>query len=131
MKKILLIVLASLAGCGHVVTLYPRGGGDQATGTLNDGSRNMTIILKGISYSGKFVRGQTFGFGMSQSVGSGFPKIGTSMMVGSSNQSSALLVSDDGKSVLRCELTVVAASGGNGVCVDKDSIVYDANLRVQ
>jgi hypothetical protein len=91
----------------------------------------MSVTLKGVTYSGKFVRGQTFGFGLGQTIGGGFPKIGTTMMVGSSNQSSALLVSEDGKSVLRCELTVMAASGGNGVCVDKDGIVYDANTKVQ
>jgi hypothetical protein len=49
----------------------------------------------------------------------------------SSNQSSALLVSADGKQVLRCELTVVAAIGGNGVCVDKDNITYDMNVKAQ
>jgi hypothetical protein len=130
MKKLILIALVALTGCGHMVTLYPRGGGEQATGTLNDGSRNMTITLKGITYTGKYVRGQTFGFGFGQSIGA-TSSFGTGMMVGSSNQSSALLVSEDGKSVLRCELTVMAASGGNGVCVDKDGIVYDANTKVQ
>jgi hypothetical protein len=75
----------------------------------------MSVTLKGTNYTGKFVRGQTFGFGIGQSFGAR-PAFGTSMMVGSSNQSSALLISTDGKSVLRCELTVVAAIGGNGVC---------------
>ena len=81
----------------------------------------MSIALKGTTYTGQFVRGQTLGFGVGQSFGAR-PAFGTSMMVGSSNQSSALLVSADRKSVLRCELTVVAAIGGNGVCVDKDNI---------
>jgi hypothetical protein len=53
------------------------------------------------------------------------------MMVGSSNQSSALLVSADGKQVLRCELTIVAAIGGSGVCVDKDNVTYDMNVKAQ
>jgi hypothetical protein len=128
----ILIALSALAltACGHIVTLYPRGGGEQATGTLNDGSRNMSINLKGVTYSGQFVRGQTFGFGIGQSFGAR-PAFGTSMMVGSSNQSSALLISSDGKQVLRCELTVVAAIGGNGVCVDKDSITYDMNVKTK
>jgi hypothetical protein len=128
----LLISLAALAltSCGHVVTLYPRGGGEQATGTLNDGSRNISITLKGTTYMGQFVRGQTFGFGIGQSFGAR-PAFGTTMMVGSSKQSSALLVSADGKQVLRCELTVVAAIGGNGVCVDKDNVTYDMNLKAQ
>ena len=130
LKVLIVISVLALSACGHIVTLYPRGGGEQATGTLNDGSRNMSISLKGVTYSGQFVRGQTFGFGIGQSFGAR-PSFGTSMMVGSSNQSSALLVSADGKQVLRCELTVVAAIGGNGVCVDKDNITYDMNVKAQ
>lgn len=129
-KTIAALSVLALSACGHIVTLYPRGGGEQATGTLNDGSRNMSVILKGTSYTGQFVRGQTFGFGVGQSFGAR-PAFGTSMMVGSSNQSSALLVSSDGKSVLRCELTIVAAIGGNGVCVDKDNTTYDMNVKAQ
>ena len=130
LKVLIVISVLALSACGHIVTLYPRGGGEQATGTLNDGSRNMSINLKGVTYSGQFVRGQTFGFGIGQSFGTR-PAFGTSMMVGSSNQSSALLVSADGKQVLRCELTVVAAIGGNGVCVDKDNITYDMSVKAQ
>ena len=124
------IVLAGLSACGHVVTLYPRGGGEQATGTLNDGSRNISVTLKGVTYTGKFVRGQTVGLGLGQSFGA-TPSFGTTLMVGSNNQSSALLISDDGKSTLRCELKVVAAIGGNGVCVDKDDVTYDMNIKAQ
>jgi hypothetical protein len=129
-KVLIALTVLALTACGHIVTLYPRGGGEQATGTLNDGSRNMSINLKGVTYSGQFVRGQTFGFGVGQSIGAR-PAFGTSMMVGSSNQSSALLVSADGKQVLRCELVVVAAIGGNGVCVDKDNVTYDMNVKAQ
>jgi len=129
-KVIIALSVLALTACGHIVTLYPRGGGEMATGTLNDGSRNISINLKGVTYSGQFVRGQTFGFGIGQSFGAR-PSFGTSMMVGSSNQSSALLVSADGKQVLRCELTVVAAIGGNGVCVDKDNVTYDMNVKAQ
>jgi hypothetical protein len=124
------IAVLSLAACGHVVTLYPRGGGEQATGTLNDGSRNMSVTLKGTTYNGKFVPGQTFGFAVGQSFGAA-PSFGTTMMVANSNQSSALLVSTDGKNALRCELKVVAAIGGNGVCVDKDNVTYDMNIKTQ
>jgi hypothetical protein len=129
-KVFIALSVLALTACGHIVTLYPRGGGEMAAGTLNDGSRNMSINLKGVTYSGQFVRGQTFGFGIGQSFGTR-PSFGTSMMVGSSNQSSALLVSADGKQVLRCELTVVAAIGGNGVCVDKDNVTYDMNVKAQ
>ena len=129
-KVLIALSVLALTACGHIVTLYPRGGGEQASGTLNDGSRNMSIYLKGVTYSGQFVRGQTFGFGIGQSFGAR-PAFGTSMMVGSSNQSSALLVSADGKQVLRCELTVVAAIGGSGTCVDKDNVTYDMNVKAQ
>lgn len=129
-KVLLGVAILSLSGCGHIVTLYPRGGGDQAVGTLNDGSRNMSVTLKGITYTGQYVRGQTFGFGLGQSFGAS-PSFGTNVMVGSSNQSSALLLSTDGKNVLRCELTVVAAIGGNGVCLDKDNVTYDMNIKSQ
>lgn len=129
-KLVIAISVFALTACGHIVTLYPRGGGDQATGTLNDGSRNMSVTLKGVTYTGQFVRGQTFGFGIGQSFGA-TPTFGTGLMVGSNNQSSALLVSADGKSVLRCELKVVAAIGGNGVCVDKDNVTYDINIKAQ
>ena len=130
--KILIAALSVLAlsACGHIVTLDPRGGGEQATGTLNDGSRNMTVTLKGMTYTGKFVPGQTFGFGVGQSFGAK-PSFGSAMMVGTSNQSSALLVSTDGKSTLRCELKVVAAIGGTGVCIDKDNITYDMSVKAQ
>jgi hypothetical protein len=127
-KFLFSLVVLAMTGCGHIVTLYPRGGGDQAIGTLNDGSRNMSVLLKGVTYSGQFVRGQTIGLGFGQSFGAS-QSFGTSVMVGNSNQSSALLVSEDGKSVLRCELTVVAAIGGNGVCLDKDNVTYDMNIK--
>ena len=130
LKALAAISILCLTACGHVVTLYPRGGGELATGTLNDGSRNMSITLKGTTYTGQFTRGQTFGFGIGQSFGAR-PAFGTTMMVGSSNQSSALLVSTDGKQVLRCELTIVAAIGGNGVCVDKDNVTYDMSVKSQ
>jgi len=127
-KAIAALSVFALSACGHNVTLYPRGGGEQAIGTLNDGSRNMSVTLKGIIYSGQFVRGQTIGLGFGQSFGAS-PSFGSSVMVGNSNQSSALLISEDGKSVLRCELTVVAAIGGNGVCLDKDNVTYDMNIK--
>ena len=116
------LIVLLLAGCTQTVTLFPRGGGEQAFGTLNDGSRNMEVVLKGETYTGSYVLGQTFGFGMAQSFGSR-PAFGTGMMVGSSKQATALLTS--GRNVLRCEFVIVAVKGGNGVCVDKDNVTYD------
>jgi hypothetical protein len=84
-KAIAALSVLALSACGHIVTLYPRGGDDQATGTLNDGSRNMSVNLKGSTYTGKFVPGQTFGFAVGQSLGAA-SSFGTAMMVGMSVQ---------------------------------------------
>ncbi len=128
MRLSIIFCAALLVACSHTITLYPRGGGEQATGTLNDGSRSMEVTLKGETYSGDFVRGQTFGFGIGQTLGAR-PTFASGIMVGSTNQATALLIS--GKNVLRCELVVVAASGGNGVCVDKDNVTYDMLTKVK
>jgi hypothetical protein len=126
MRLIAICAVLALSGCAQVLTLYPRGGGEQATGTLNDGSREMMVQLKNEIYTGRFVPGQTFGFAMGQSFGA-MSSFGTGMMVGSTNQSTALLTS--GKNVLRCELKIAAAVGGSGVCVDKDNVTYDLLIK--
>ena len=128
LKVVVLFASIALAGCAQVITLYPRGGGEQATGTLNDGSRNMVVQLKGETYTGSFIPGQSYGFAIGQSFGAK-PTYGSAMMVASTNQSTALLSS--GKNVLRCELRIVAAIGGNGVCVDKDDATYDMLIKPQ
>jgi len=126
MRISLYLMVLFIAGCAQTLTLFPRGDGEQATGTLNDGSRNMTIQLKGETYTGSFTPGQTFGFGIAQTSGA-TSAFGSAMMVGSSNQSVALLTS--GKNVIRCELRIVAALGGSGVCVDKDNVTYDLLIK--
>lgn len=133
MKKIFLALLPFIAACSHTVTMYPRGGGDIGTGTLNDGSRDITVNLKGKQYSGKFVRNQSYGFGIGQSFGAGStgvimkPGFNTSAVMGASNQATAVLTS--GADVLRCELVVVNASDGSGVCVDANNLVYDVLIK--
>lgn len=124
------LIALILAGCGHMVTLYPRGGGEQATGTLNDGSRNMSVTLKGVTYSGRIMRGQTVGLGFTQSFG-GSPSFGNALMVATTNQYSAVLVGTDNKSILRCELRLDVAIGGNGICRDKDDLPYDMIIKAQ
>lgn len=133
MKKIFLALLPFIAACSHTVTMYPRGGGDIGTGTLNDGSRDITVNLKGKQYTGKFVRNQSYGFGIGQSFGTGStglimkPGFNTSAVMGASNQATAVLTS--GSEVLRCELVVVNASDGSGVCVDANNLVYDVLIK--
>lgn len=103
------------------------------TGTLNDGSREILVMVKGKQFTGKFVRNQTSGFGVSQTFGasqsglamkSGF---GTTALIGASNQATAVLVS--GSDVLRCELVVVNGSDGSGVCIDQDNVTYDVLVK--
>lgn len=126
----LLLVALALAGCGHIVTLYPRGAGEKATGTLNDGSRNMSVTLKGVTYSGRIMRGQTIGLGFSQSFG-GAPSFGNAIMMATTNQYSAVLTGSDDKSILRCELKLDVAIGGHGLCVDRDDVSYDMTIKAQ
>lgn len=119
--RYLLVLL--LAGCSHVITLYPRGGGEQATGTVNDGSRNMEVQLRGDTYTGRYALGQSFGVGFASGTGS----MATGTMVGTTNNATALLTGPAG--VLRCEFRIVAAQGGNGMCVDGQNVVYDMLIK--
>lgn len=132
-KSAIALSLSVLAACSHTVTMYPRWGGDVVTGSLNDGTREIQLMVKGKQYTGKFVRNQTSSFGVGQTFGasqsglamkSGF---GTTALIGASNQATAVLVS--GSDVLRCELVVVNASDGNGVCIDQDDVTYDVLIK--
>lgn len=133
MKKIFLALLPFIAACSHTVTMYPRGGGDIGTGTLNDGSRDIAVNLKGKQYTGKFVRNQSYGFGLGQTFGAGptgiamKPGFNTAAMMGATNQATAVLT--NGSDVLRCELVVVNASDGSGVCVDEKGVTYDVLIK--
>jgi hypothetical protein len=122
MRSYLVALLLALTACTHTITLYPRGGGEQATGTVNDGSKNMEVQLRGDTYAGSYVLGQTFGVGM---VGGANPTTVTT--VGTTNNATALLVGPKG--VLRCEFRIVAAQGGNGVCVDSSNTMYDMLIK--
>lgn len=125
--------LLAVSACSHTVTLFPRGGGEAGSGTLNDGTREIQLQLKGKQYTGKFVRNQTYGFGLGQSFGAkptGLamkPGFGTTVTMGSSNQATAVLVS--GTEVLRCDLVVVNASDGSGICTDSNHLAYDVVIK--
>lgn len=132
-KLVLLSFFPILAACSHTVTMYPRGGGEIGTGSLNDGNREIVVTLKGKQYAGKFVRNQSYGFGIGQSFGAtqtGIalkPGFNTAAMMGATNQATAVLTS--GAEVLRCELVVVNASDGSGVCVDANNLTYDVLIK--
>jgi hypothetical protein len=126
MRYLLALTILLLAGCTHTITLYPRGGGEQASGSVNDGSRNMEVTLRGETYTGSYVLGQTFGLATGTTYGAR-PVFGTGVMVGNTNQATALLTGPKG--VLRCEFVIVAARGGNGVCMDSANMVYDMLIK--
>ncbi len=113
--------------------MYPRGGGEVGFGSLNDGTREIQVLLNGNKYSGKFVRNQTYGFGLGQTFGStqsGLvmkPSFGTNATMGASNQATAVL--DSGSDVLRCDLVVVNDSDGSGVCTDSNNLAYDVVIK--
>ena len=127
MRLSLCLPVIMLTACSHTITLFPRGGGEQATGTLNDGAKQMTVVLKGETYTGTYQKGTFTSHGFGQTYGAR-PKFTTTTFVGSNNQATALLTS--GAHVLRCEFTITEAIGGNGVCVDKDETVYDMLTKV-
>jgi hypothetical protein len=95
------LLLALLAGCSHTITLYPKGGGSQAIGWLNDGSQNMEVTIDGATYSGRYnERG---------------------------GQARAVLVGA-GRTVT-CEFAIEIITGGNGMCVDANNRFYDMVIR--
>ncbi len=112
MRTILAVLL--LAGCTHAVTLLPRSGGEKAYGEYNDGSRGMTVTIRGETYTGSYVVGS--GVGMTLSRGTVAPGIGVS------NQRSALLTGRRGN--VRCDFAL-SGFGGNGVCMDPDNNIWD------
>lgn len=120
MRYLAVLITAALTGCAYNVTLYPRGGGDQATGTFDVGSQVLRVTLRGEEYSGRAVAGTSMGLGA----------VGTKPMVmsGTTNQRSALLEGKAG--VIRCEWAI-AVSGGNGVCVDSAEKTYDLSIKPQ
>lgn len=113
--RYLLVLL--LSGCAYNVTLYPRGGGEQATGTY-DGISAMTVRLKGSTYSGNAARGQSSGIAI--------VKTTVIPMSTVSNQYSAALVGSAG--VLRCDF-ILNIEGGNGVCQAPDGVIYDLVVK--
>jgi hypothetical protein len=121
-----------LCGCSHTITMFPRGGGETGTGSLNDGTREVVVYLKGKTYSGKFVRNESYGVGATQGISVGGvggirQGFGTTAVFGSGNQASALLIS--GSDLIRCDLIVVNASDGSGVCSDQENRIYDVLIK--
>ena len=123
--RYLIVLLLALAGCTHTVTLFQRGGTEQARGTLNDGSKDIEVVLKGETFTGHYVLGQTTGFGMAFGTG-GAPVFGVG---GGTNNNASALLTGDKSGILRCEFRIQVAKGGNGICVDRDSMAYDMLIK--
>jgi hypothetical protein len=121
------LVVLLLSGCAYNATLYPRGGGDIARGTVNTGSKEMVVSLDGSEFRGSYVRGYSVGYGFANTYGSN-PQFASGVSMGASNQYAATLT--NGKTALRCEF-MAERSGGNGVCVDSANRVYDLVLEKQ
>ena len=99
------VLMLLLAGCAQTMTLFPRGGGPQVSGTLDTVMQRMSIDLDGETYAGDFIK-----------AGRG------------SNQYSGLLVSKSGKT-LRCEFTGGLGETGNGVCQHGGGRTSDLQLK--
>jgi hypothetical protein len=116
------IIAVTIAGCSHNLTLYPRGGGDLATGTVNRGDRSMQVKLPDGIYTGNYVQGASTGVGLATRYGTA-PS--TLVMSSRTNQYAALLT--NGSRALRCEFMAMGTRG-NGVCVDSSDKVYDLKI---
>lgn len=119
-----LVVVHALSACAYNLTLYPRGGGDIASGVGHSGNKTIEVTLRGETYTGRYVQGQSVGVGLA-TVGGAF---GTGTTIGSTNQFSAVLTS--GNKTLRCEF-MADGGHGNGVCIDSMNAVYDLVIERQ
>jgi hypothetical protein len=104
-RLLVLGALMLLVGCTQTMTLFPRGGGPQVSGTLDTVGQTMSIVLDGETYAGDFM-----------SSGRG------------SNNYSGLLMSKSGKT-LRCEFVADIGVTGNGVCQHGGGQTYDLLLK--
>ena len=121
MLKHLLVVLFILSGCTHTITLYPRAGGERASGTVNDGLRKMTVLLNGETYTGSYI--------LEQSTGVGIINGNVATVTSNTSNASALLTSKNG--ILRCNFQIISAQGGSGTCTDgENNDVYDITNKV-
>lgn len=109
-----LVVLLMVSGCAYNVALHPRGGDEVAKGSLNHPAGNMTVTVRGATYTGRYYRGTGVGVGLAGAR----PAIG----VGLTNQFAGVLKSEGG--LLRCEF-VMRATDGDGVCADSQNVTYD------
>ena len=99
------VLLLLVASCAQTMTLFPRGGGPQVSGTIDTVTQKMSIALDGETYTGEYI-----------GAGRG------------SKQYSGLLVSPSGKT-LRCEFAGALGETGNGVCQHGGGRTYDLQLK--
>lgn len=123
-----IIAAVLLAGCAQTMTLYPRGGGTQATGELRTAEKTMTVTIDGEPYSGDFIGGRSTAFGASTGLVGTKPVTMTGTSTAHSNAYSAILLSKSGKT-LRCEFAGGLMESGNGVCQHGDGRVFDLLLK--
>ena len=135
----LVIVSGLITGCSSskILTLMPRDTGKIYSGTMvrtGDGVGAITIVIGDTTYSGPVVRvgsNETFGFSNAygqNSKGTSASSFGLSIADGD-QFAKAILSSGDGRG-LRCDMSG-RYSGGGGICVDDDKIIYDVIFVTQ
>lgn len=117
--RLLIVAAVLLASCARDVLLYPRTGGQFATGKLDAMNQTLEVQIGAESYRGRYgPAGTTTGLVL----GTG----GAAVAVGSGNLMEGFLSGSAG--VLRCQFTLIAG-GGHGVCADRLNQLYDMIVK--
>lgn len=128
--SIIILICGLLFGCGHNITLMARDSGEIGSGKAPSAwgnSGNLTIILKGDTYKGKWVYASGGSFGLINTYGADLTT-GTVVGVSGSGVGNALLRSNSGKT-LRCEFKYSEwTATGIGVCQDGEGKLYDMQI---
>ena len=134
MKKLVLICgVLLIQACSHQLSLYPRGGGQVATGVANEAGKTIEIQFEGHLYKGRYsydgggvVSVQSFGtsqaFSGARSVTAQGSSYGTAYVPGTGN-GRIFAIAPSGNSI-RCEFQYKGGSG-LGVCEDNQGRVFD------
>jgi len=123
-------IVFTLSGCAHSVALMARNGGETGTGTATGfgGSGNVTVVVGGKKYVGKWVNAdngaEAVGFGSF-----GTPSTTSTAFAAGNGIGIALLHAADG-SGMRCKFTWSPWSqAGYGVCEHDTGHLYDMQIN--
>lgn len=116
MRKLLLIALLPLAGCGIQMRLLDDGRIHE--GHYSPGARSMDVTIDGTTYTGSIMQGTAIGFGSGFVGGRSF----TTTSIGISTAGQSTMMSADGRWV-QCQFNAAAGSG-MGQCQDSKGKLY-------